>query len=307
MIAATGICVVCVIALSGCGDAPRAGLRCDGQQADGAELMKGADVVVLGSILDYRETGLKSTMKRLPDGGNVPGRAISVLLDVSRVLKGSLPAGAKSGSKITFIYWEAYGLATTGGPRGITTGPALVPLREDDSSFRAVQDCWVPSIPLGWMPAAPVLRPQVNAFEETVVDLLLSAGPDDTEWPINREADLISDGLIGGVKTSRRLLALAAMPSQIGETACALLCRRYGQCQCAIERLKSRTATDPARLKEAIRFAHSFSESLEHPLRWRNWPALLAATRTSSKEDALAILKLRDAPMIRRLAGDLSK
>jgi hypothetical protein len=216
-------------------------------------------------------------------------------------MKGKLPGPTATAPEVRFFYWGVFDLALTGPEMGALPGPAIVPLEIEGGRLRSVQDCWVPSIRLRRMIGMPSNVTE-NSFDESVVDVLFSLAPDDSNWPNAYRGVEISNELLGGLRTIERLASLAVGATRSGEIACSYLCRWYGQCKCAEAHLNRSDVKDAQLLREAIQFNANQVASLEARLRRKEWELLIVSTRAKTKADALDVLRLNDSPVIRDMA-----
>lgn len=295
-----------VLAMAGAGVSAQSGrVVCGPMQDSGAALVRGADLVIEGDVEGLRPTGRTDRAPRLPDGAVVPVREIAVRVRDPIVLRGQLGGGGSGGAAVDLHYWEVFGLALTGPETGVPIGHALIPLRQAGAGYRAVQDCWVPVVPLRWGSRA-ARKAAGPGGGDSILQLLLSVGPADKEWPITPRAASICQDLFGGVRTSQILRRVAMADTYAGDMACAAGCRLFGQCQCAAERIAAGRSSVVEELRHAMELAQLRDKNLERAIRFREWPAILAITGEKTKGAAIATMQLHDSPGIRRLAASLA-
>lgn len=295
------VLVFALAAISSC--APRfegQPLECTSIEMSGAEMLRRADVVVHGTVSEWKLTGRKRYGFLYPRGVEVLFREAVLSVTGATVMKGKLPGPTAGAPEFQYFYWGVFDLASTGPERGPRRGPAIVPLVIEGDRLRSVQDCCVPSIRLRRTTGTPSNVTE-NSFDESVVDVLFSLAPDDSDWPNASNGIEISNDLLGGLRTIERLSSLAVGSTRSGEIACSYLCRWYGQCKCAEVHLNRSDVIDPKLLRDAIHFNANQVASLEACLRRKEWDRLITKTRAKTKADALDVLGANDSPVIRRM------
>lgn len=300
-------CWSAIVIGSACHRGPSVDLECSPSQMEESDMLKTAQVVLLGEVLGFRDTGDRRKVHRYSSGVELPGRRLEVSVSVFRLVKGQLTKEPPFPTVVSFAYWEVFGPALTGPPTGVNSGVALVPLAVDSAGYRAVQDCWLPSIGLRWTPTMEGATKLETPFGEGIADILYSIDPNRVEWPIRRGAPAIVNKLIGPKSNIPRLELIVRSVPEGAASASAYLCRTYGQCGHAREQLEN-SALDKAQREElntALRWQEASLKYLERDLRLKDWPNILTTTECDSKSDAIAVLLKHDSTTIRRLARSL--
>lgn len=193
--------------------------------------------------------------------------------------------------------------------RGVAPGEAVVPLRVAADGYRAVEDCWIPYLPMRWSAReGRVDMAPERAFAEKAVDLLLSVSEPGDAWPIYWGAlDAVVE-LAGALEASGRFAVLAGEDSRRGEAACAHLCRVFGRCGC-VKGQRARVGVSEEgekEMTEAVAQNAWARRHVERALRFADWPALLAMARCRERREAREIYMRYEDGEIRRLAARLA-
>lgn len=282
-------------------------------QLSDVEMLDRADRILLGVI--HSVTPIDGEYTVVDDLGR-PARRRNVLVDVKEiftVLDRSESRGTGGSGYLRFYYIEDRGMAegggTSGPARGVSLGPALIPLRLEYGRWRSVVDLWRPLL------SVDVSEAELRSFQKpetatpVLSKLLLTVYPGKNRWPVVANTAGILSLFYGPVDTIRGLRQLLEEGSGSTCSVCLHLASHFpGQYECLNRMLKEDKCGVEFRRRanSVLSGKNDEQRSLINAIRSRKkMDGWIIRARAATLSEALAVYNMHDDHGVRDAASEM--